>query len=66
MTYRGELVTTKEKKLLHGIGIKSVKRAIKKYKGDLNWRYEADKKEFTMTVILKEYEQVGASAGQTK
>ena len=43
-----------------------VKRAIKKYKGDLNWRYEADKKEFTMTVILKEYEQVCASAGQTK
>ena len=66
VTYRGELVTTKEKKLLHGIGIKSVKRAIKKYKGDLNWRYEADKKKFTMTVILKEYEQVCASAGQTK
>ena len=43
-----------------------VKRAIKKYKGDLNWRYEADKKEFTMTVILKEYEQVCASARQTK
>lgn len=47
-----QLITTKEDKMLHGFGIKSVKKTLKKYRGDYNWDYDADKHCFTATVML--------------
>lgn len=47
-----ELKTTKKNKKLHGIGMKSVAKAIKKYDGDLGWDYNQEEKEFSTTVIL--------------
>ena len=49
----GELRTTKEDKKAHGLGIKSVKKILKKYKGDLEWEFDSKNKQFTTTVILK-------------
>lgn len=47
-----KLITTKKNKKQHGIGIKSVKRALSKYDGDLEWEYDESNKIFTITVIL--------------
>lgn len=46
-------VTTKEHKQLHGIGLQSVKKAVKKYGGDMDCTYDAALKEFTVTVMLE-------------
>lgn len=48
-----ELKTTKSNSHLHGLGLKSVMKILKKYKGDLEWEYSDELKEFTTTVILK-------------
>lgn len=47
-----KLITTKKNKKQHGIGIKSVKKALSKYDGDLEWEYDESNKTFTITVIL--------------
>lgn len=47
-----ELKTTKKNKKLHGLGMKSVARVIKKYDGDLGWDYNQGDREFSTTVIL--------------
>lgn len=47
-----ELLTTKENKTHHGLGIKSVKRAIKKYSGDMDWKYDDIDNTFTVTLML--------------
>lgn len=49
----GELKTTKNDIRSHGLGIKSVKKILKKYKGDLEWEYDIDNKQFITTIILK-------------
>lgn len=46
------LVTTKKDAKSHGLGIKSVARALKSYQGDYDWIYDADKKQFAVTVML--------------
>lgn len=48
-----ELKTTKSSSHLHGLGLKSVMKTLKKYKGDLEWEYSDELKEFTTTIILK-------------
>lgn len=48
-----ELKTTKKNKKSHGLGIKSVMKILKKYKGDLEWEYDSEKKQFITTIILK-------------
>lgn len=48
-----ELKTTKKDKKSHGLGIKSVMKILKKYKGDLEWEYDSEKRQFTTTIILK-------------
>lgn len=48
-----ELKTTKNDKNSHGLGIKSVMKILKKYKGDLEWEYDSEKKQFITTIILK-------------
>ena len=47
-----ELKTTKKNKQLHGLGIKSIQKAVKKYDGELAWKYEENNKRFKATVIL--------------
>ena len=47
-----KLLTTKGDKKLHGIGLKSVSKTIKKYKGDYDWEYDSPNKVFTATVMI--------------
>lgn len=49
----GELKTSKSDKKSHGLGIKSVKKVLRKYKGDLEWDYDCENKQFSTTIILK-------------
>ena len=47
-----ELRTTKKDKKVHGLGIKSILKTLKKYDGDWEWEYNDKSKEFITTVIL--------------
>lgn len=49
-----ELITTKKNSAIHGIGIKNVQKAVKKYDGDLSWEYNHSNKTFMVTVMIKE------------
>ncbi len=46
------LVSTKKDKRLHGIGLKSVLKTLKKYNGDYEWEYDEQNKTFTSIVML--------------
>ncbi len=48
------LITTKKEKTIHGLGLKSVSEALKKYDGDIDWEYSKDKKQFISTVMIKQ------------
>lgn len=47
-----ELQTTKPNTRLHGLGIKSLKRTLRKYDGDCDWHYDAELRQFSMTIML--------------
>lgn len=47
-----QLISTKSDPLLHGYGLKSVAKTLKKYDGDMNWNYDDDSHTFTVTVML--------------
>lgn len=47
------LITTKENVRLHGFGLKSVKKAIKKYNGDIAFDYDPINKIFIVTVMIE-------------
>lgn len=46
------LLTTKNDKKFHGIGLKSVIKTLKKYNGDYDWRYDTQSKTFTSIIML--------------
>ncbi|MCM1285385.1 MAG: GHKL domain-containing protein [Acetobacter sp.] len=46
------LITTKHNAKLHGYGTKSITRISNKYNGSLDWNYEADKKEFVLSIVF--------------
>ena len=46
------LISTKSGTGLHGFGLKSVANAIKRYDGDYEWDYDAEKNMFTVTIML--------------
>lgn len=46
------LISTKSDTRFHGYGMKSAENAIRKYRGDYDWNYEADKRLFTITVMV--------------
>lgn len=46
------LKSSKANKKQHGLGIKSIKSALKKYDGDYNWEYNEQNKEFISTVMI--------------
>lgn len=45
-------ITTKKNKRLHGFGLKSVKKTIKKYDGDIAFKYNYEEKIFIVTLML--------------
>lgn len=47
------LKTTKSNKNLHGLGMKSLKNTLKKYKGDYSWEYNKDSNEFITTLMIQ-------------
>lgn len=49
----GRLKTTKGDSQRHGFGLKSVIKVLKKYNGDLDWEYDEEAREFSVTMILK-------------
>lgn len=46
-------VTTKKNNRLHGFGLKSVKKAVKKYKGDLDFEYDNICNRIIVTVMIE-------------
>lgn len=51
-TISNDLVTTKKDSLLHGLGIKSIKRIVKKYHGNFEWTYNEIKREFNVYIAF--------------
>lgn len=51
-THGGNLVTAKEDKKLHGYGLKSVHKTLKKYHGDYSWEYNELEHLFVVTVMI--------------
>ncbi|MBQ2758822.1 MAG: GHKL domain-containing protein [Clostridia bacterium] len=47
------LQTLKPDKEKHGLGIKSIKQVTRKYKGEFNWSYNENKKEFRVCIAFK-------------
>lgn len=47
-----DLSTTKKNKKLHGYGMKSVAKALKKYDGDYEWEFDTNKHEFITTIMV--------------
>lgn len=48
------LVTTKKDDRLHGFGLRSVGKTLKKYQGDFNWEYDSINNLFIITLMLGE------------
>ena len=46
------LRTTKKERELHGFGLKSVAKALKKYQGDFQWEDDDERQRFIMTVMI--------------
>lgn len=53
-TSNNKLITTKNDKKLHGIGLKSVAKTLEKYNGDYDWEYDSENKVFTATIMMSE------------
>lgn len=51
-TNSGELKTTKHNKKSHGIGIKSIKKTIKKYNAIYDWKYDDTQKIFETDIVF--------------
>lgn len=47
------LITSKENRELHGFGLKSVQKTLKKYQGDLAWEYSGEDRTFTVTAMAR-------------
>lgn len=48
----GRLLTQKKDKAAHGIGVLSIKQALKNYDGKIRWSYDSDKRVFNTTIII--------------
>lgn len=49
----GELITTKQNKLIHGFGIKSIKKIVKNYSGYIHYEFNENDMQFLTTLVLK-------------
>ena len=57
LTQSGQLISSKIDGLQHGFGLKSVRKALKKYDGDFEWNYDEKERTFTVTVMVREQNQ---------
>lgn len=48
----GKLVSRKKDKDNHGIGMKSIKKALETYNGQLQWDYESNRHVFNTTILI--------------
>lgn len=48
-----ELVTTKQDSGVHGIGLKSISRIVKRYSGNMYYKYDENSKTFHTSIVLK-------------
>lgn len=48
------LKSTKTDDGLHGLGVKSIRRIVKKYNGDFEWSYDENTKEFVVCIAFKD------------
>lgn len=48
------LKTTKNDDGVHGLGVRSIKSVVKKYKGDFDWSYNENAKEFVVYIAFSE------------
>lgn len=56
ITENKRLMTSKKEKDLHGFGIESITRTIKKYDGILDWNYDEESKIFELTIAIPKSE----------
>ena len=52
------LVTSKENKSAHGFGLKSVRKTLRKYNGDYEWTYDANRCLFVVTAMVGSHSSV--------
>lgn len=50
----GKLITTKNKSAIHGYGIKSIKRLVKNYDGNISFEYIESENTFCVKIVLKQ------------
>lgn len=50
-----KLITTKKNKDAHGFGTKSIRKIVKKYKGEMNWVYNNEEKQFKLIILFPEH-----------
>mgnify|MGYP000378087601 FL=1 len=48
----GKLASRKKDKDNHGIGMKSIKKALETYNGQLQWDYESNRHVFNTTILI--------------
>jgi len=48
----GKIVSTKQDRHTHGIGLKSIRRIAAKYNGDAEWRYYEETETFEMVIVM--------------
>lgn len=46
------LITSKSDRKIHGYGTKSIKKAVAKYNGETDWRYDNSSKEFHLNIMF--------------
>lgn len=56
------LLSTKEDPEFHGVGLRSVANALKKYEGDYDWNYSSEEHLFSVTAVLGE--KIGPALGK--
>ena len=47
------LNTTKNDGVFHGLGVKSIKKIVSRYKGSFEWSYDMNEKEFVVYIAFK-------------
>ena len=53
VTSDNRLITTKKDKAIHGLGLRSVAKTLKRYDGDIAWEYSETEREFITTVMMR-------------
>lgn len=48
----GQLLTTKANQDTHGFGFRSIQKAVNHYNGELQWSYNAENKQFSLTIAI--------------